>query len=184
MILGPITKEDGDFLKAIIMLTTPKTVVEFGYFMGDSARAILSVLDNEATLHSFDNQKDTDIEDRRFIFHKKSQEEISDIKDIDLVFLDASHNLELNKKTFDYLKDNMSEKGIIIVHDTGSWVGGNIFNISWGKPDKKGNWIHQPGEVDFVNYVLNEYPNWQQIHLHSNREVRHGMTLLQNKNML
>lgn len=179
IVLGPLLKEDAEFLKAIIKMTNPKKVVEFGYFWGDSSREMLSVMDQDAELHSFDNTKNPVITDKRLHFYCKSQEDIEGIFDIDFVFLDASHELDLNQKTFEKLKDCMSDKGIIAIHDTGTWIGGNVFNADLGHLNKKGEWVHCPDEIDFVNWIKEKYPEWQQIHFHSSRDVRHGITLLQ-----
>lgn len=179
IVLGPLLDEDAFFLQSIIRMTNPKVVVEFGYFWGKSSKMMLEVMDADAELHSFDNTKNPVVEDKRFHFYCKSQEEITGIKDIDFVFLDASHYLDLNQKTFEAIKDCMSEKGIIAIHDTGTWVGGNVFNAERGHLNTKGEWVHCPDEIDFVNWLKKEYPQWQQIHFHSNRQVRHGITLLQ-----
>lgn len=177
--LGPLLKEDALVLQSIIRATNPKVLVEFGYFIGTSARAMLEVMDEDAVLHSVDNTRDHDITDPRFIFHKESQEKFKPSGNIDFVFLDASHDYELNWKTFLNIKDNLSDKAIIVVHDTGTWAGGNVFGADYGHADELGNWIHCPDELKFVNYISTTFPNFQQIHLHSSSEVRHGMTLLQ-----
>lgn len=179
IVLGPLLDEDALFLQAIIRMTNPKILVEFGYFWGKSSAMMLEVMDEDAELHSYDNTKNPVVDDLRFHFYQKSQEEIEGIENIDFVFLDASHELELNKKTFEKLRNNMSEKGIIAVHDTGTWIGGNVFNAEVGHENAKGEWVHCPDEIDFVNWIRETYPEWQQIHLHSSRKVRHGMTLLQ-----
>jgi predicted O-methyltransferase YrrM len=179
IILGPLLDQDEAFLKAIIGMTNPMVVVEFGFLWGDSARGMLEVMDENARLYSFDCTKDGVIDDPRFTFFKKSQEEIEGIENIDFVFLDASHDLVLNQKTFEKLMDSMSEKGIIAIHDTGTWVGGNVFNAEMGHMNKKGEWVHCPDEILFVNWIKEKYPEWQQIHFHSSRQVRHGITLLQ-----
>lgn len=177
--LGPLLVEDAEFLQAIIKMTNPKKVVEFGYFLGHSARAMLEVLAEDAELHSFDNTKNPVMDDPRFHFYHKSQEEIDGIDDIDFVFLDASHYLDLNQQTFEKIKDCMTEKGIIVVHDTGTWIGGNVFNVERGHENAKGEWVHCPEEIKFVNWIKEKYPEWQQIHFHSSRQIRHGITLLQ-----
>jgi len=179
ILLGPLLDQDAKLLQGIIQMTNPKILVEFGYFRGDSARAMLEAMDEDAELHSFDNTKNPVVEDTRFHFYQKSQDEIEGIENIDFVFIDASHEFELNKKTFEKLRHIMSEKGIIAIHDTGTWIGGNVFNAEEGYSNAKGEWLHCPGEIDFVNWIKERYPCWQQIHLHSSRQVRHGITLLQ-----
>jgi hypothetical protein len=43
---------------------------------------------------------------------------------------------------------------------------------------------HQPDERAFVNWLLDEHPELRQIHLHSRRTVRGGLTLLQRSSPL
>lgn len=179
IVLGPLLEEDAQFLKAIIKMCTPKVLVEFGYFWGHSAKAMLEAMDADAELHSFDNTKNPVLPDPRFHFYCKSQEEVEGIENIDFVFLDASHDLELNKKTFEKLVPYLSPKAIIAVHDTGTWVGGNVFNADLGRKNEKGEWVHCPDELTFVDWVKENHPDFQQIHFHSHRQVRHGITLLQ-----
>lgn len=178
--LGPLMKEDAAVLQALIRATNPKTLIEFGHLLGESAKVMLEAMDSDAVLHSYDPTQDSSISDEpRFIFHKQSQTEISGIENIDFVFLDASHEYDLNMETFLKIKDNLSPKAIIIVHDTGSWAGGNVFDITWGHPDGNGCWVHRPDEQLFVDWIKKAYPEFQQIHLHSVQQVRHGMTILQ-----
>jgi hypothetical protein len=176
--LGPLLDEDALLLQSVIKMTNPRIVVELGHFWGKSAMAMLEAMDADAELHSYDNTKNAVFEDKRFHFYRKSQEEV-DIPNIDFVFFDASHELELNRQTFRKLATLMNEKGIIAVHDTGTWIGGNVFNALDGFADEKGNWVHCPDELTFMNWIRDYHPEWQQIHLHSSRQVRHGITLLQ-----
>lgn len=177
--LGPLMPEDADFLRSIIEMTNPKTVVEFGHFWGHSAKAMLEVMDEDARLYSYDNTKDSAIKDSRFKFFQKCQTEIEGIHNIDFVFLDASHDLELNKKTFLKIKDELSEKAIIAVHDTGTWCDGNVFESTMGIELPDGSFVHCPDEIEFINWLQDEYPDFQQIHFHSDTKIRHGITLLQ-----
>lgn len=179
--LGPVLDEDGLLLQAIIKMTTPKVVVEFGHFWGKSAKLMLEAMDQDSELYSFDNTKDGSVEDTRFHFYKKSQDEFDQVglKNVDFVFLDASHYLDLNIKTFEQLVPVLSEKAIIAVHDTGTWIGGNVFDAERGHANDKGEWVHCPEELAFVNWIKETYPDFQQIHLHSSRSVRHGITILQ-----
>ena len=178
--LGPIMPEDGLLLQAIIRMTNPKTLVEFGHFWGASARIMLEAMDEDAVLHSYDNTKDSSIEgDPRFIFHRQSQEEVSGIESIDFVFLDASHDFDLNVKTFEAIMHKLSPKAIIAVHDTGTWIGGNVYNAEAGYANDRGDWVHCPDELKFVDWIADTYPEFQQMHFHSSRALRHGITLLQ-----
>jgi predicted O-methyltransferase YrrM len=182
--LGPILKEEALLLQSVIKMTNPKVLVEFGYFFGASAKAMLEVMDQDATLHSFDNTKNPSLPDKRFVFHHQSQEEVEGIENIDFVFLDASHDLELNQKTFLKLESFLTPKAIIAVHDTGAWCDGNVFELGRGHQVDEG-WAHAPDERRFVNWIGEKFPiKWQVIHLHSSRQVRHGITLLQKYNQL
>ena len=137
--------------------------------------------DTEAHLHSFDNTTNGKDLGSNFTFHKLSQTDFNktDIKDVDFVFIDASHDLELNKETFKQLIPLLTNKAIIAVHDTGTWCDGNVFEFELGEMKKDGTYAHCPDEIDFVNWLRKEYPEWQQIHFHSSRKIRHGITLLQ-----
>lgn len=181
IMLGPLLDQDAEFLKAIIKMTTPKVLIEFGHFLGHSAKAMLSVMEPDAVLHSFDNTRGHGVTDPRFHFRSESQDAAHDIKDIDFIFLDASHYLDLNQKTFLNFKDRLNDKAIIAIHDTGAWVGGNVFDVAQGHMNAKGEWVHRPEEIDFVNWIRKEYPEFDQIHFHSSHQVRHGITLLQKR---
>ena len=75
----------------------------------------------------------------------------------------------------------MSEKGIIAVHDTGTWPW-NAYNFDRGLTLSNGRYAHCPEEIEFVNWLQIHYPEWQQIHFHGDKdEIRHGITLLQKK---
>lgn len=174
--LGPLMPEDALLLQAVIKMTTPKVLVELGHFWGESARKIIEVM-GDAHLYSYDNTKDSSIDDPRFTFYKKSQEEV-DVPNIDFIFIDASHDIELNKQTFIKLLPLLTDEAIIAVHDTGTWCKGNVFEIEYGH-DSPNGYVHCPDELKFVDWIKENYPDFQQIHFHSSREVRHGMTLLQ-----
>ncbi len=180
--LGPIMPEDGLLLQAIIGSTNPKTLIEFGHFWGASARVMLDAMDDDAVLYSYDNTKDSNIQnDPRFVFYRESQTDINTdgMNPIDFIFLDASHEIELNKQTFLKVLPHLASKAIIAVHDTGTWIGGNVFNAERGFLKENGEYVHCPDELEFVDWIKENYPEFQQIHFHSTRRVRHGITLLQ-----
>lgn len=127
-----------------------------------------------------------------FSFIRKSQADFSpeDIgnREIDLCFLDASHELELNLRTFDLIRPRLSETAIVAVHDTGVWhrrffkENHRAFTIS---NTTHGRWIdaerYQPAVSErlFVNALLQKCPEYSQIHFHSGYALRNGITLLQ-----
>lgn len=172
MILGPIQDEDVLLLQAVIKMTCPLQLVELGYLNGYSTQKILDVMRDDAKLTSYDNTVSSSaITDNRFTFKHQSQTEVSE-KDIDFIFFDASHDFQINKKTFEKL--NLAENAIIAIHDTGLW---NKMVMDTG-----GFWIgegyaHRPGERDFVWWLKQK--GYNAINFHTLRETRHGMTLLQ-----
>lgn len=178
--LGPILDQDASLLDAIIKMTDPKLVIEFGYFWGKSASVMLNAMSSDARLISYDNTKNPSVADTRFEFKRLSQEEFEPVDGVDFVFLDASHDFELNKITFEKLLPCLSHRAIIAVHDTGTWPG-NVFNAQAGYDLDDNEYIHCPGERIFVNWISENYPDFQQIHLHSFPKIGHGITLLQNK---
>ncbi len=172
MELGRIQDEDVLLLQAVIKMTCPVNLVELGYLNGYSTRKILEVMRSDAHLTSYDNTiQSSSIQDERFTFKNKSQTEIEE-QDIDFIFFDASHDFEINKKTFSKLK--LKDKAIIAVHDTGLW---NEMVLDTG-----GYWIgdgyaHRPGEILFVKWLKEK--GYNAIDFHTLKETRHGITLLQ-----
>ena len=179
--LGPLLEEDALLLQAVIKMTDPKTVIEFGYHRGTSSRKMLEVLDQDAKLISYDNTVDPSAvskSDPRLTFMHKSQDEFEPVDNIDFVFLDASHELEKNETTFKQILPHLRAGAIIAVHDTGTWKE-NYWkrDVGYGLPN--GHWVHCPDEIHFVNWIKQEYPQIQQIHFVTTTKIRHGMTLLQ-----
>lgn len=99
------------------------------------------------------------------------------------MFLDGGHDLAVNQATFERLIPLLSDRAVIVVHDTGAiprslWPAGHLalaITAGWAGDEFE----HQPDERAFVNWLLDCYPEFSQIHLHSRRAFRHGMTLLQ-----
>jgi hypothetical protein len=131
----------------------------------------------------------------QFHFIKKSQEMFSpeDIERrlVDFLFIDAAHRLPLNQKTFLALLPSLAENALIAVHDTGTWHRKHFLaahaNFAKRKPK---HWLnseefqHQIGERAFVNWIANAFSDFQAIHFHSLRCLRHGITLLQRRQTL
>jgi cephalosporin hydroxylase len=190
--IGPIQKDEALFLYAIVKTVDPKTIVEFGFYQGHSAMNFLKAMSFDARLYSYDISEASmkvarKIHDKRFKFIFKSQTEFApsdvDNRMIDLAFFDAAHDFQLNVATFEKLKGSLSARALIVVHDTGVWYGdlkglktpqGHFLNGS-----ASSGYIHQPGERAFVNYIKENWKDFDQIHLHSTSKFRHGMTVLQ-----
>ena len=96
----------------------------------------------------------------------------------DIVFYDASHNLNDNQKTFLALPQPKT----ILIHDTGTWAEEYMTdmhrNFKGGIMNEKGL-VHQPAEVEFANWL--EGLGYSRIDFHSENTLRHGITVLQKK---
>lgn len=191
-VIGPIQRDEALFIYALVKTVDPKTIVEFGFYQGHSAVNFLAAMSSSAVLHSYD-VSDTSLQiakgirDDRFRFIYKSQIDFNphDIENrlIDLAFFDASHDFDLNITTFNKVIESLSERALIVVHDTGVWHGelkslrtpaGHFKNGS-----TSAGYIHQPGERKFVNYIRENMEGFHQIHLHSTTKFRHGLTVIQ-----
>ncbi|MDG7041492.1 MAG: class I SAM-dependent methyltransferase [Nitrososphaerota archaeon] len=187
---GPMQRDEALLLYALVKTVDPKTIVEFGFFLGNSAINFLKSMSRDARLYSFDiwdvsKQAATQIKDPRFKFIFKSQTDFEpadiDNNTVNLAFFDAAHDFDLNVTTFAKLKDSLAEKALIVVHDTGAWyVNPKGFKTEEGYflNGSATTYIHRPGERKFVNYIKTN-GGFDQIHLHSTSKFRHGLTILQ-----
>lgn len=189
---GPIQRDEALLLYALVKTVDPKTVVEFGFLVGDSAINFLKAMSADARLYSYDvtamsMHSARKIRDDRFTFILKSQAEFQcsdvDKRLVDLVLFDGSHDFHINMVTLKEVMKCLSERALIIVHDTGAWYGDmKGFQTSEGYfIDRLRNrgYIHRPDERKFVNYIRENIKDFDQIHLHSTSKFRHGLTVLQ-----
>ncbi len=200
--LGPIQRDEALFLAGVVRVLRPQTIVEFGFSGGHSAVNFLQALSGEGVLFSYEidpyaiecatqNLKNT----LNFHLIPKSQDQFapSDIegRTIDFVFMDGAHENVIAQKTFKAFLPALSENAIIAVHDTGTWHRHYFLpeHNEFTKNDPNG-WLdpnlfqHRREEREFVNWVANNYPEFQVIHFHSNNCVRHGITLMQKQRIL
>ena len=196
---GPLQRDEAILLYGAIRALRPRTVVEVGFLTGRSAFNFLRALDDDARLFSFDIDplcaRAADQlfgHDPRFRFAVKSQDQITvdDVegRQIDLLFLDAAHDLELNQRTFEALEGLLAPRAVIAVHDTGTWPR-NVIGLSpaaagyaaehpegWVEADV---YAHRPDERRFVNWITETRPGYGAVHFHTDATLRHGLTLLQ-----
>jgi predicted O-methyltransferase YrrM len=191
---GPVQRDEALVLHALVRALRPETVVEVGFLAGDSAFNFLLALDPDARLYSFDvDPACAEVarhrfgHDPRLVFRTRSQERLApediDGRLADFVFLDAAHELALNQATFEALLELMTPAAMVAVHDTGT-IARHLVPAGHWTLDVTERWVgdeyeHQPGERAFVNWVLESHPEFAQVHLHSQRAFRHGLTLLQ-----
>lgn len=201
--LGPLQREEALFMNGLIKVLRPKTVLEFGFASGHSAFNFLSAMEKDSRLYSVDISDDAkdmanffDRMDERFCFIHKSQDEVVppdfNHREIDFVFIDASHDANLNKKTFKNIRSSLSERVTIAVHDTGIWIKKlmSAEQLRYIRTREDQRWLdenrctHQPGERKFVNWISDTYPEFNTIHLHTENYLRHGISLLQKQTRL
>jgi predicted O-methyltransferase YrrM len=191
---GPVQRDEALFIYSLLRVIRPRTAVEIGFLTGRNAFNILCALDADAHLYSFDidercavRAQDLLGHDSRFTFRVRSQTELAsddiDGREADFVFLDASHDLDLNREAFRRLLPLMATNAILAVHDTGTvprrFVSPGHY---WLESDE--GWIGDerevmPGERAFLNWLFEEHPEFSQVHFHSRQTVRCGVTLLQ-----
>lgn len=187
--IGPVQREEALFLYALTRLIRPRLVVEIGVREGHSTRCFLEA---GATVVAIDIKYNHHILElrrqyrRKFSFVRQDQGQLTGDEwgknRIDLCFLDASHNLNANKKTFEAIEPYMNFNSYMVIHDTGIWVREHMtpahrkFAQANGKDVRWGH-MHQPGEIDFIKW-LRERGKYDIVDLASTNCIRHGMTLV------
>lgn len=190
---GPIQDDEALLLFSVVKVIRPKILVECGMLTGYSTVNFLKALDSNAKLFTYDiimhNKNSPAFLDKRFNFILKSQALFSpaDINNekIDFVYLDNGHyfdvNVEFWKKVNEFIKPN----GLMAIHDTG------LHNEEIHPDEKNMPCVcefenlcgveHVPAERQFVNWLIDNYPEWEVINFHSFNFYRHGLTFLQKK---
>jgi predicted O-methyltransferase YrrM len=192
--VGPVQRDEALLLHGLVRALRPRTAVELGFLRGDSAFNFLRALDSDARLYSFDvDPACTEIarrrfgSDRRLVFRLRSQAELTaadvDGRPVDFVFVDGAHELDLNQAAFERVLPLLAADAVVAVHDTGTIGREHIAADHWahGVPERwaGGGWEHQPDERAYVNWLRAAHPEFAQIHLHTHRVIRQGITLLQ-----
>jgi len=195
---GPLQQEEALLLYSLIRMIRPKVLLEFGFHYGHSAFNFLEAMGKDDHLYSFDIAESakqvaaTYFSHRKnFTFHFKSQTEVSSADfthlPVDFVFLDASHQLDLNQVTFARLLPLLAPDGLIAIHDTGTWAK-KFFEpsqVERGRTAASEDWLNadefQPAkaEREFVNWVLDEHREFSVINLNTLNTMRNGITLIQ-----
>jgi len=199
---GPLQREEALMLFGLLRVLRPAVVVEFGFLRGRSALNFLLALPESSRLYSFDidpqSQTRALTEFSRFpnfTYRHKPQERFApedvDSNTIDFVLLDGAHEVDTNIATFEALHGLLAEDALVVVHDTGLWARSCFgptqerfaaaHSEGWLSPDRYG---HRPEEREFVNWLLDNHPEFGRLQLESTRTLRHGMTLLQRQGRL
>lgn len=198
---GPIQDDEGLFLYSIIKMIRPKVIVEFGFQEGYSARSFAKAMDKDCKLYSYDineysknfyNNIVKEIKPKFFKLLIKGQQEFHpkdiEYEKIDFCFIDASHDLNLNKICFSKVCPSLNDGGIIGVHDTGFWTKEGFDeaplhykNKHRGiikKMEKNARYMHSvvKAESKFADWLSNKM---NKIQFHSVNYHRHGISLFQ-----
>lgn len=199
---GPIFKDEALFLFALVKMIRPKLIVEFGFSRGHSSLNFLSAMDKDSVLYSYDiaeSAKEIAFKVfkpfRNFNFVYKSQLEFrpTDIgnKKIDLIYMDAVYETEMNLQTFDAFKSSLNDDAIIALHDTGTWHRSCMEDSHLAYANKKPHdWLNeneyqqQKGQREFCNAFMSRNPDYNIIHFHCQHAIRSGITLLQKRSPL
>jgi predicted O-methyltransferase YrrM len=200
--IGNLQRDESIFLYGLLKVVRPRLVVEFGFLDGYSSSVILSALDADAWLHSYDISgyakdaaADFSKQHSNFVFHLKSQEafDATDVafQTIDFAFFDASHDLGKNISTFKKIAPLLTEEAIVMVHDTGLW------QKKFMQPEHTEalkhtahKWLdeerlaHQLDERKFINWILDNEPEFVTLSFGSAAVLRHGFTLVGKKRTL
>lgn len=203
VVIGPLQRPEAMLLYSLVLVMRPKRIVELGFYKGDSCTALAAAAKeinrlvgyNHTIVESYDirvNQIDVDVILKDYpntIINMMDQRQVHMVlgPEIDFLFIDAAHNLEINKETWNTLEPKLSSNSVVMVHDTGLWV--DAFTPS--EIPKQGvrgvirqnvtGYFHQPDEVAFVQWITNTYPSWIKMDFMSINAFRHGFTLLQKK---
>ncbi|MFL5780898.1 MAG: O-methyltransferase [Thermoleophilaceae bacterium] len=190
----PVQRDEALLLHGLVRTVRARTIVEIGFAHGWSAYNFLAALDPDARLYSFDVDPLCDqVAERRFgheprlVYRRRAQQDLTsgdvDGRPVDLAFIDGAHDLDLNRAAFERLLPMLSPAAIVAVHDTGTVP--RRFTPDWLLrelgPER---WVGdayepQPAERAFVNWLRDAHPDFAQIHLHTHRWPRAGITLLQ-----
>eukprot|EP00698_Gefionella_okellyi_P007825 TRINITY_DN1912_c0_g1_i1.p1 TRINITY_DN1912_c0_g1~~TRINITY_DN1912_c0_g1_i1.p1 ORF type:complete len:319 (-),score=36.88 TRINITY_DN1912_c0_g1_i1:313-1269(-) len=193
-VAGPVQDDEALFLYSLVRLLRPKRLAEFGVHKGDSGRNFLAATESDAVIYGFDIVKhDAHITDllshQRYKFILKDQAQFVpadvDSQPLDFVFLDAGHSFESSSNNWKVIEPSLGPRSIAVVHDTGL----HSYKIPWldlpgydklvCETDGRCGYQHQMGERKFVNWIIETYPEWRVVNIHSVNTLRHGLSVLQ-----
>ena len=192
LVLGPIQKSEAIAIYGLIRCIRPQKIVEIGFGQGDSTEALLAGIHGipGATVTSYDIRVSTEHASLMMgkhpnlsVFEADQTELILD-DDVDFLFLDASHDFEMNRTFWLTNSHKFPDHAFIVVHDTGLWADDFIddptvaeFGVRGSNRGVTGR-FHQPGEVEFVKWVQS-LGTWNRVDIFSKNCFRHGFTILQ-----
>jgi predicted O-methyltransferase YrrM len=182
--IGPIGQADRGVLVAVARYYHRPAVLEYGSAYGHSAQAWLDGA--AATVHCVDISYCDELHAviaasrGRAKYFRCDQAAFAPSARYDIIFIDASHDLEANIATLNAAHPALLPGGCVVIHDTGKWAAGAMtpaHRAFAGDCAEDGGKWHQPGEVRFVEWMRAE--GWQCVSLASASALRHGLTLCQ-----
>lgn len=196
-VYGPIQDDEALFLYGLIKSIRPRVVVEAGMGHGHSSTNILKALDADSLLFTYDivvfNKSAHAFHDSRFKLVNKSQSRFEhsdiDFKRVDLAYLDNGHYLNVEKEFWQRILPVLAPDAIVAIHDTGLHVNAQLAHEldtceCVCEFERVCGFMHCPPERLFVNWIIEKYPEWSVMHIHSFNVYRHGLTILQRKRPL
>ncbi|MFN0264582.1 O-methyltransferase [Tepidamorphus sp. 3E244] len=200
--MGPMQRSEALLLHAMVQVTQPRTIVEFGFYLGHSANVLLKAAPSDTLVASYEIDPAAQRKAQRYFGRRpnhrlfvKSQTDFEpgdvDGRPVNLAFIDASHDFDLNCACFEKLNPSLADDALIVSHDTGLWHRDVIGPAQQGHVDAGiGTWVdddhyaHVVAERRFVDWIQGTYPAFGAVHFHSTRVLRHGMSILQRQRKL
>lgn len=197
---GPIQDDEALFLFSLCKMIRPKTIVEFGMFTGMSTWNFAKAKDDSCFLYGFDLNENAvkRATDRccgikncffKWLDYTKFSKDHIDKRNIDLVFLDCSHDFEKNKICLNSFLPLMTDNAILAIHDTGFYHRDIIKSLPSSHRKKYPRFAQRfaSGELSpvvkdeqlTVDWIKTSFPEWSHINLFSIDHFRHGITILQ-----
>jgi len=179
-VLGPIQKADACLLAAVCNYMRPEAAIEYGCLEGHSA-AVLARFCKRLFCVEIDHARQglchvIDKNPNITHVHASMTEWVppEDVKDIGLVYFDASHKCEDSLAAYDILEFRLSPTALLICHDTGDWCD-PYPNEDFKKFTARKETVD--GEREFVRCLFQR--GWQAIAFGCTTQFRHGLTILQ-----
>lgn len=195
-VLGPIQRSEAICLYGLLRCIRPRRVVEIGFGEGDSTETLLAATRDVpgCRVTSYDIRVSAPhaaaLRDKyphlQIVEADQAQVDLGP-DPVDLLFLDASHDLGLNKAFWARNERLLGPTAMVVVHDTGLWADGTYNNEASletfgtrGVHRGVSGRFHQPDEVAFVRWLTTgPGAGWTRVDVGSANTFRHGFTILQ-----
>jgi hypothetical protein len=187
--MGPVQQSEALLLYALTVVVRPKLVLELGSQHGQSTRCFLEagaerVIAVDIAITPELRRLTVDFAALKIVPGSQESFSLECLNDmsIDLLFIDASHNFELDCRTFQRLQSHFSPGATIVVHDTGQWAKRfmrqhHFDHVARFGKDLGDTCVHQPDVMRFVSWLKDQ--GMDCISLASENCLRHGLSLFQ-----